>query len=470
MLYSEFGPLGLLFLAAGAAALIFRRIAAGWLLILGAAGFAFLALNVDADVEGFLVSTFVLCWLIAGVGMQATWSLGQRGGRWVSMTAAGLLLALPAWQLPSHYRANDHHGRTFEARYLDSLFARLEDRVAFVQEAYSIDQLILYKLAGDHAARGRTIVLIPHDPPTVQRHAAGGYTVYAFSNARAVLEGRGLSFEPVQLNELADDGGDERAPTPIDMTVLPLFRVMRHAVCQPVGNQGWRDVSLVPSDARLMLRIDNYRPFDAEALLYLGTRDAARAPLLAISQGPAAPVVRVHTFRTDVPEQAAALSAAIAADKAPEAARIASHPVVHRVELRVNDDGQFSILALALGSQPDLALVRATVDLNNPQRATACGWPGRVLLHERQEDLLPIGEEGRPLLGQGLARRRGDVDWRRSMDEPGRCRGAAAAWDHRSTACRAPQTFRRPRLPATAGDAVDQRRGASGPASRGWVA
>jgi hypothetical protein len=116
---SEFGSLGLVFLGAGIGVLLVRRRAAAWLLILGAASIVFLTLNVDADVEGFLVSAFVLSWIVAGVGMEAAWVWAGAAGRFGRMATAVLAISLPAWQLQSHYKANDHHGRTYETRYLD---------------------------------------------------------------------------------------------------------------------------------------------------------------------------------------------------------------------------------------------------------------------------------------------------------------------------------------------------------------
>src|SRR5207249_2226648 len=122
--------------------------------------------------------------------------------------------------------------------------------------------------------------------------------IYAFSGVRDALEGRGFGFEPVRLVETPANGG--RA-TPIDMSALPLFRVTRRASCMALGNAGWRDISSIPSDARVMVRIDNYRPFNSDAVLYTGGRVAVPSPALVISQGPVAPTIAVRTFRLDVP-------------------------------------------------------------------------------------------------------------------------------------------------------------------------
>jgi hypothetical protein len=414
---SEFGPLGLLFLGAGILTMVVRRVAAAWLLVLGAAGFIFLALNVDADIDGFLVAAFVLSWIVAGVGMNAAWSFLSARRRAAGWAAVLLVLIVPAWQLQANYRVNDHHGRTYETRYLNALFAVLEDRSAVVREAYSIDQMILYKLAGEDAAGSRTILLIPADPATVQRHAADGFAVYAFGETRALMEGRGLGFDPIQLVEPGSDGAPGQ---PIDMAPLPLFRATRRTSCLTLGNAGWRDISGIPSDTRLVLRVDNYRPFESQALLYVGTRVDGPPPALVVAQGPGAPTVSVRTFRTAHPNEASDLSAMLTGDGMTGEARLLAIPVVHRLELRVNDNGESETAALTLGTRPDLTLMRVSVDLNNPMRASVCGWAGKDLLQGRREESVPIGEEGRAFFGQGWlgadATSIGDVRWTSSAD------------------------------------------------------
>jgi hypothetical protein len=43
------------------------------------------------------------------------------------------------------------------------------------------------------------------------------------------------------------------------------------------------------------------------------------------------------------------------------------------VEITVRDQGDHRAIRLDLGVAPVKAMVRATVDLNNPKRATVCG-------------------------------------------------------------------------------------------------
>ena len=46
---------------------------------------------------------------------------------------------------------------------------------------------------------------------------------------------------------------------------------------------------------------------------------------------------------------------------------------VSRVEVTVNDNGDYKSALLDLGVRPARTLVQVTVDLNNPRRATVCG-------------------------------------------------------------------------------------------------
>lgn len=387
----ELNPFGMLCVFVGLGAMIVRRAAEGVLLVLGAAGILFLTLNVDADVEGFMVPAFALLWIVAGVGLETVWRLASRFGRYGSAIAMAAAIALPAWQLARNYRVNDHHRRTYEIRYLDALFDRLESRTAIVREAYAIDQLVLYKLIGERAGGGRTIEMIPRDPAQVRQHASNGFAVYAFSDARGALEQNGFRFEPVLLTPPAGE-------PPIDMTPVPLFRLVRAAACRDVGNAGWQDLTEVARDGRLVVRIDNYRPFDSRLVLYVGRRTPETArPLLAVSRGPEAPSMRTTTFAPGAPE----LAAALRQDELTGASRLMEQGSVQRVVLEVNDRGQSSWSAIELGGMPDVAMVRASVDLDNPRRASVCGWSGRDFFESGVQEQVPLGASGETWFGRG---------------------------------------------------------------------
>jgi hypothetical protein len=378
----------------GIAAVIVNRIAVGLLLLVGAAGVLFLTLNVGAtDAEGFLIPGFVLIWMVVGLGLGWVSHLAGTAVKHGTVVVMFVAVALPAWQLARNYRINDHHRRTYEIQYFNALFDRLEPRAAFVTESYAVDQLVLYKLAGEHADRGRTIRLITRDVETVRQHADTGFATYAFSGGRTALESHGFRFEPIQLSTA---GGHSRGP--IDMSPLPLFRLTKVTTCQDIGNAGWQDITNVAHDGRLLVRIDNYRPFDSVVVLYTGQQSPTIAsPLLAASHGPEAPSMAVTMF----PRADANLSGSVRRDALPQPDRLEREASVQRIELKVNDHGEFSWSALDLRGHPTVVLARASVDLNNPRRASVCGWSGRDLFESAPEERLPLGPSGENSFGAG---------------------------------------------------------------------
>jgi len=186
---------------------------------------------------------------------------------------------------------------------------------------------------------------------------------------------------------------------PIDMSPLPLFRLTRLTTCQEIGNTGWQDITNLARDGRLLVRIDNYRPFDSVVVLYTGRQSAAGAiPLLAASQGPEAPSMAVTMFHVaDSPK----LAAAAQRDGLIKTDQLEREATVERIELKVNDHGDFSWSAIDLGGHPDVVLARASVDLNNPRRASFCGWSGRDLFESGLEERLPFGPSGENSFGAG---------------------------------------------------------------------
>jgi hypothetical protein len=392
---AELNPFTVALVLAGLAALVVWRIRLGMLLVLGAGGILFLTLNVGAtDAEGFLIPAFVMIWIVAGVGLGWLTRLANTAVRHGGLACIALALALPCLQLARNYRANDHHRRTYEIRYFDALFHQLDPRSEIVTEGYAVDQLVLYKLAGEHAAGNRTIELITRDPAAVRQRSSAGFATYAFAEGRQALESDGFRFEPIQLST-----PDSTSAPPIDMSPLPLFRLAKVTSCQDIGNAGWQDITDIARDGRLLVRIDNYRPFDSVVVLYAGQRSAAGTdPLLAASHGPEAPSMAVARFRA---ADASRLAAAEQRDDLVTANQLEQAETVQRIELKVNDRGDFSWSALDLGGRPDVVLARATVDLNNPRRASFCGWSGRDLFESGSDERLPFGSSGENSFGAG---------------------------------------------------------------------
>jgi len=119
------------------------------------------------------------------------------------LAAATIGAAVPAIQLGRNYAVNDHHLRTFETRYFDALFEIVPERTTIVSEAYSIDEILRYKLLGEQAAQGRDVRLASRNPDEVRARLAEGHTVFAFDIGREQLEPFGFAFEPVALPDLA---------------------------------------------------------------------------------------------------------------------------------------------------------------------------------------------------------------------------------------------------------------------------
>jgi transmembrane protein TMEM260 (protein O-mannosyltransferase) len=384
MFVAELTPAGFaLFLIGMLAGL--RRQANLVVLFAGSAfGIVLLTLNVGADVDGFLVAACVPAWLLVGAGLEALWPAVSRARpRLLAGAAAAVVFALPVWQLVRNYSVNDHHRRTYEARYLRALFARLEPKAAIVIEAYPVDQLVLYKLVGEKAAGARSIVMTSRERADVARLAADGYAVYAFSTGRHELELRGFAFEPIALRNPEGAAGDAA----IDMTPLPIYRVLRASVCEDVGNVGWRDITALASDGRLMVRVDNYRPFDSTVELLVGGAAASAVPEVVIAQGPARPVI-------------GAASGASAQDR-PSDVRLDDVSDLSRIDLRVNDRGDSVVSWLAWPAPPRLLWAKAIVDLNNPRRAVLCNWSRADFLAGDRTAAIPLSEEGDAFFGQG---------------------------------------------------------------------
>lgn len=174
------------------------------------------------------------------------------------------------------------------------------------------------------------------------------------------------SIEAFSLDEAS------RLRVPIDMRRRPLFTVERAPSCLDVGNSGWVDIFELAEGGTLTLRIDDYRPFLSRTVFYI----AGTAPAQITEQpggGAGTSRIDVHAYRPASASERAALSAAAAADAFQMPASFMQSKVVSRVEFDVNDRGAFYATRLDLGMHPEHAFVHATVDLNNPKRATVCG-------------------------------------------------------------------------------------------------
>lgn len=159
---------------------------------------------------------------------------------------------------------------------------------------------------------------------------------------------------------------------PIDMRPLPLYELTAATSCVDVGNVGWRDVSSVQVNGRVVVRIDNYRPFESRATIY-AVGDRAAVPRLAAATGTGKPALVVRSYRLSDPAEAAALTRSLAEDNLTLPMSLADGGYVSRVEMSVNDDGDHNAATIDLGLIPRQAFVRVTVDRDHSKRAVVCG-------------------------------------------------------------------------------------------------
>jgi hypothetical protein len=357
----------------GLAVLLMRQRRLALLFGLGALGVASLTANMSSEEDqGFLLSVFVLLWPMVGVGLQAGVDLltrvFHRAGRLVTATIASIAVAaLPCAQLASNYAVNDHHTERFETDYFNALFAALPPKAAIVNDEYRINMLVLYKLLGERAGAGRDIRLAPLDKDTISQLRQSGFDIFAFQSARKDMEAFGFNFAPYEIP--ADSA------TRAVLRRRDIFRVLSTPTCRDLGNLGWMDISRVPQPkGRMNVRIDNFRPFDAELTLYAASTQAL-SPAVVAPHGKGVPVMDLQIFRAGTGGTAHALDAALSTDRAtlPDAWRAA--PFITRVHVRVNDKGDFSAFALDLGGPVQGALGRASVDQDTPRRASVCSHP-----------------------------------------------------------------------------------------------
>ena len=222
--------------------------------------------------------------------------------------------------------------------------------------------------------------------------------------AAAVVLPTGRVLDRYELD--ADDG----LRVPFGGRAFPLFRMAGGPACADVGNRGFVDVTYTVADGRILGRIDNFRPFDARFVLY-AARDRPLAPRLVEAVG-RVPVVDVRIL------EGASLLHGLESDGLGRTHPLAAARFVARVDVRVNDQGESSAFSIDLGGRPSLALVKATVDRDNPRRGQVCAVPvGGADFFASPADRwarVPLGPDGAPFLGSGWRgpERDGPVEFR----------------------------------------------------------
>lgn len=363
---TELGPLGLVLAGVGLGVLALRQPRRALLFGGGALGVVLLTASMSSQEDrGFLLSAFVLLWAMASAGMQWLVDAGRKRGRvWSAVAVAAVAIVLPVVQLRDNYTRNDHHADWFETVYYDALFADLPARTAFVRDDYHYDMMLVYKLLGEDAARGREVHLVPaSDRASVEALRGQGYEVLAFRAGRDRLAEFGFSFAPYEPSD------PERARV---LRLREVFRVEAVPACREIGNTGWRDVSEVAQPkGRLSIRIDNYRAFDAGVTFYAAA-DRPLQPALVGSRGQGVPSMTVDTFVRDDADARIRLRRQAANDGVQLSAAMTDAPYVVRAAARVNDGGEQAVFGLDLGPGVSRLMASAVVDQDTPHRAALC--------------------------------------------------------------------------------------------------
>lgn len=189
---------GLILVAIGVIALARSRARDAVLCGVGAAGVILLTMNMSSDEdEGFLLSAFVLLWLLAAAGLERIWAYSN--GRIVAAAALLATIGLPASLAAVNYTPNDHHRRNFEIRYFNALFSMLPEKSAIVRDQYATNMMVDYKILGEGAAAGRDLKIVNQVPEQVTAAFKSGYRVFLFQQARTELSKYDFRVKPVVL-------------------------------------------------------------------------------------------------------------------------------------------------------------------------------------------------------------------------------------------------------------------------------
>ena len=227
-----------------------------------------------------------------------------------------------------------------------------------------VNMMLTYKFLGEGVSDRRGIGTVRADVDAIRRARTAGRPVFALPTGRRQVLQFGARFEPFQF------------PVPAAARELygqrPAFRLLSVPTCLDIGDLGWMDIhaTLAPL-GRLSVRIDNYRPFDAEVVIWAAVAGDRQAAVVGVV-GTWTPVLELAAYRTADPREARQLAARLAADgvRLPDAMAGAARLV--RTTIRVNDRGEFAQFGVDFGGAVDGAMARAVVDQALPKRATVC--------------------------------------------------------------------------------------------------
>ena len=162
---------------------------------------------------------------------------------------------------------------------------------------------------------------------------------------------------------------------PLNTTQHPVYRATFVARCKAVGNTGWTTVTDSATTGRVTLRIDNARPFDSRISLWV-TTDEASPPRIVSMEGTGRPRMTTETFKTNVPSEMGAWLKRMDDDGFSKMIiPVGLVELERRIDVQVNDGGDYASITLDLGGRPRWVQAQARVDRDDPWRATFCSAP-----------------------------------------------------------------------------------------------
>jgi hypothetical protein len=202
---------------------------------------------------------------------------------------------------------------------------------------------------------------------------------------------------------------------PFTAGAFPFYRLASLPECVAVGAGGWAEVSQPAATGSVLLRIDDFESYDARIVLWASSPHPLLVRLAAI-RGTGAPQLTSQDFDA----RGAPVRAALATDGL-DGTWLEAAPRATRLELRVNDQGDFTTSAIELGGVPLRAFSLADVDRKAPERALVCAAsPGDAdffgpVSPDHVE--LSFGSQVRPFLGSGWHEaERAGFRWTRERD------------------------------------------------------
>jgi hypothetical protein len=261
-------------------------------------------------------------------------------------------------------------------------------------EDYVTDAIVTYLQieSGNHGLLLRP----PGHVASVRQAFESGERVYAMDARYAELSLRGFDFDAVEVPITADAA---YSPTQRQRHVYRLTALLQTIA---FGDAHWHDLTPVTREGMIGLTVDNYRPFDADVVLY-ATADVPLRPVILRERlaGTGDPTVSVQHYDRDDPGSLAQFDAALARDAGAATLLDSAGRYAARIEHRVNDGGNFAGWPLALGAIPRRVIGFARPDRPHESRAIIAELAPARLLADRGSYDLTLGTRADRLLGAG---------------------------------------------------------------------